>query len=307
MRAQFQSWLLRFSLLFVTMAPAVAEEVQPVIHATPAMWTIHGPRGTAYLFGSVHILPKNVEWQTPAIKNAIKRSNSFAFELPMSDDRRTQAALVFGANVLLPTSVSLPSYFDAEMRQEFRVAVEHTQLDPEDLVILRPWWAAKMFEDAMTGKSVLHADEGVDNKVYLMAKDRGVSDVRAFETPEFQMQVLKGKANTKNELSLLQAAMKRAANRPLVPFKKLMDAWAAGDTDAIASITFDSMSADEKKTMIDDRNKDWVPKIEKMLKEKRTFFITVGAAHLVGPGGVPNLLRLDGYHVTGPDLPDQKS
>jgi len=224
MRAQFQSWLLRFSLLFVTMAPAVAEEVQPVIHATPAMWTIHGPRGTAYLFGSVHILPKNVEWQTPAIKNAIKRSNSFAFELPMSDDRRTQAALVFGANVLLPTSVSLPSYFDAEMRQEFRVAVEHTQLDPEDLVILRPWWAAKMFEDAMTGKSVLHADEGVDNKVYLMAKDRGVSDVRAFETPEFQMQVLKGKANTKNELSLLQAAMKRAANRPLVPFKKLMDA-----------------------------------------------------------------------------------
>jgi uncharacterized protein YbaP (TraB family) len=307
MRTQFRSWIIRFSLLFVTTAPAFAEEVQPVIHATPAMWTIHGPRGTAYLFGSVHILPKNVEWQTPAIKNAIKRSNSFAFELPMSDDRRTQAALVFGANVLLPSSVSLPSYFDAEMRQEFRVAVEHTQLDPEDLVILRPWWAAKMFEDAMTGKSVLHADEGVDNKVYLMAKDRGVSDVRAFETPEFQIQVLKGKANTKNELSLLQAAMKRAAARPLVPFKKLMDAWAAGDTDAIASITFDSMSADEKKTIIDDRNKDWVPRIEKMLKEKRTFFITVGAAHLVGPNGVPSLLRQDGYHVTGPDLPDQKS
>ena len=307
MRTQFRSWIIRFSLLFVTTAPAFAEEVQPVIHATPAMWTIHGPRGTAYLFGSVHILPKNVEWQTPAIKNAIKRSNSFAFELPMSDDRRTQAALVFGANVLLPSSVSLPSYFDAEMRQEFRVAVEHTQLDPEDLVILRPWWAAKMFEDAMTGKSVLHADEGVDNKVYLMAKDRGVSDVRAFETPEFQIQVLKGKANTKNELSLLQAAMKRAAARPLVPFKKLMDAWAAGDTDAIASITFDSMSADEKKTIIDDRNKSWVPKIEKMLKEKRTFFITVGAAHLVGPDGVPALLRQAGYHVTGPDQPDQKS
>jgi len=307
MRTQFRSWIIRFSLLFVTTAPAFAEEVQPVIHATPAMWTIHGPRGTAYLFGSVHILPKNVEWQTPAIKNAIKRSNSFAFELPMSDDRRTQAALVFGANVLLPVSVSLPSYFDAEMRQEFRVAVEHTQLDPEDLVILRPWWAAKMFEDAMTGKAVLHADEGVDNKVYLLAKDRGVSDVRAFETPEFQIQVLKGKANTKNELSLLQAAMKRAAARPLVPFKKLMDAWAAGDTDAIASITFDSMSADEKKTIIDDRNKDWVPRIEKMLKEKRTFFITVGAAHLVGPNGVPSLLRQDGYHVTGPDLPDQKS
>ncbi len=43
-----------------------------------------------------------------------------------------------------------------------------------------------------------------------------------------------------------------------------------------------------------------MPKIEKMLNEKRTFFITVGAAHLVGPNGVPNLLREAGYKVDGP-------
>jgi uncharacterized protein YbaP (TraB family) len=306
MRTNFRTWLL--GLMVIGMTPAVAEEAaQPVVHATPALWTVHGPRGTAYLFGSVHVLPKNIEWQTPAVKQAVARSTSFVFELPMADDNRTQAALLFGANVLLPTRVSLPSYFNAEMRNQFRVAVEHTQLDPETLVILRPWWAARMFEDAMTGKSVLHSEEGVDNKIYKMAKERGVSDVRAFETPEFQMQVLKGQANTKNELALLSAAMKRAADRPLVPFKKLLDAWGSGDPNAIASITFDSMTPEEKQTVLDDRNKAWVPKIEKMLKEKRTFFITVGAAHLVGPGGVPNLLRQEGYHVDGPDQPDQKS
>jgi uncharacterized protein YbaP (TraB family) len=37
-----------------------------------------------------------------------------------------------------------------------------------------------------------------------------------------------------------------------------------------------------------------------MLKEKHTYFITVGAFHLVGPGGVPNLLRAAGYQVDGP-------
>jgi uncharacterized protein YbaP (TraB family) len=299
MRTHFRYLVL--SLLFLGTAPAFAEAPQPVIHATPAMWTVHGPRGTAYLFGSVHVLPKNVEWQTQAIKNAIKRANSFVFELPMADDSRTQAALLFGANTILPPSVSLPSYFDAEMRSEFRAAVEHTQVEPESLVVLRPWWAAKVLDDAMAGKPVLHAEEGVDNKVYLMAKDRGVHDIRAFETPEFQVKVLKGDANTKNELDLLRAAMKRAAQRPIVPFKKLLDAWASGDPSAIATINFDSMSPDEKKTMLDDRNSNWVPKIEKMLKEKRTFFITVGAAHLVGPDGVPNLLRQAGYRVEGPD------
>ena len=299
MRTHFRSWLL--GLLFLG-TPAVADEApQPVIHATPAIWTVHGPRGTAYLFGSVHVLPKNVEWQTPAIKKAVKRANTFVFELPMADDSRTHAALLLGANTLLPPSIALPSYFDAEMRSEFRAAVEHTQVDPESLVVLRPWWAAKMLDDAMAGKPVLHAEEGVDNKVYLMAKDRGVHDIRAFETPEFQVKVLKGDANTKNELDLLRAAMKRAAQRPIVPFKKLLDAWASGDPSAIATINFDSMSPDEKKTMLDDRNSNWVPKIEKMLKEKRTFFITVGAAHLVGPDGVPNLLRQAGYRVEGPD------
>jgi uncharacterized protein YbaP (TraB family) len=302
MRANFRYWLLRASLLFLTVTPAFADDAQPVTHATPAMWTVHGPRGTAYLFGSIHALPKNVQWQTPAIKNAIKRSNSFVFELPMADDGKYNAALIFGASILLPSSVSLPSYFDKEMRKEFKAAVERTQLDPEDLVIMRPWWAAREFEDAMTGKVVLHAEEGVDNKVYTLAKDRGVHDIRAFETPEFQLKVLKGDANTKNELAILKAAMKRAAERPLVPFKKLMDAWAAADTNAIASINFDSMSPEEKKVMLDDRNQAWVPKIEKMLKEKRTFFITVGAAHLIGPGGVPSLLRQDGYRVEGPDV-----
>lgn len=301
MRTHFRDWLFRLSMPFIAMTPAFADEAPPpVVHATPAIWTVHGPRGTAYLLGSVHVLPKNVEWQTPVIKEAVKRANVFVFELPMADDSRTQAALVFGANVLLPPSVSLPSYFNAEMRSQFRAAVEHTQVDPEGLVILRPWWAAKVLEDAMAGKSVLHTEEGVDNKVYEMAKARGVHDVRAFETPEFQVRILKGDANTKNELSLLSAAMKRAAERPIVPFKKLLDAWSAGDPAAIASIAFDSMSPEEKQTILDDRNRTWVPKIEKMLNEKRTFFITVGAAHLVGPNGVPNLLREAGYRVDGP-------
>jgi hypothetical protein len=204
--------------------------------------------------------------------------------------------------VLLPPSVSLPSYFDAEMRGEFRAAVEHTQIDPEGLVVVRPWYAAKELEDAMSGKLTSHTEEGVDNKIYAMAEARGIHDVRAFETPEFQLHALKGDANTKNELGLLKMAMKKAATKPMVPAKKLLDAWAAGDPSALAAIMAASQSPEERKVILDDRNKNWIPKIEKMLKEKRTFFITVGAAHLAGPNGVPNLLRQAGYKVDGPDV-----
>jgi len=83
-------------------------------------------------------------------------------------------------------------------------------------------------------------------------------------------------------------------------FQKLLTAWETGDVAGIKAIGPDRMSAAERKVMLDDRNSAWVPQIEKMLAEKRTVFITVGAAHLVGPTGVPAQLRAAGYRVDGP-------
>ncbi|HEY2008754.1 MAG TPA: TraB/GumN family protein [Rhizomicrobium sp.] len=308
---QLRYWLFRLAFLFMTVAPAFAEDSDaptPVVHATPAMWIVHGPKGTAYLLGSVHALPKNVEWQTPAIKAAVKRANSFVFEINMSSEYLEHTGLLMTANKYLPPSVSLPSYFDHEMRDDFRAAVEHTQIDPEGLVGLRPWYAAEELEDAMSGKLTVHTEEGVDNKIYAMAQARGVHDVRSLETAELALHALKRGANTKNELALLRVAMKKAATKPMLPGKKMLDAWEAGDTSTILAMEAASESPEEFKAMLEDRNRNWLPKIEKMLNEKRTFMITVGAAHLPGPNGVVNLLRQAGYKVDGPDLkPDLKA
>lgn len=46
-----------------------------------------------------------------------------------------------------------------------------------------------------------------------------------------------------------------------------------------------------------DRNKAWIPKIEKIIKEQQAF-IAVGAAHLFGENGVIDLLEKKGYKVT---------
>src|SRR6185312_11608935 len=102
---------------------AMADGEPPVVHATPAMWTVHGPKGTAYLLGSVHALPDNIEWQTPQIMDAIRKSGTFVFEVPMQLDDRERAGRLLGENMLLPISTSLPSYFDSEMRGEWNAAI----------------------------------------------------------------------------------------------------------------------------------------------------------------------------------------
>jgi uncharacterized protein YbaP (TraB family) len=304
MRAFFGYWLLRFGLLVLTMAPAYAAEDfdpadGPVVHATPAMWTVHGPRGTAYLLGSVHALPRNVDWKTPAIAHAIKSANVFVFEIPLQSDALREWTAMYGENVLLPLSVSLPSYFDAQMRGEWRAAVMHTRIKADALVQLRPWYAARAFEGAMSGENIhLYAEEGVDNKISEIAKARG-APIRGLETSQVHLHALMRDANAGNEIGQLRTAMHKAATMKMQPFAQLLAAWETGDTRAI----HDQNAHDDPvqhKALLTDRNEAWVPKIEKMLTEQRTFLITVGAAHLAGTGGVPDLLRKAGYVVEGP-------
>ena len=52
------------------------------------------------------------------------------------------------------------------------------------------------------------------------------------------------------------------------------------------------------KRLLIERNNNWVPQVEQCLKEKAGCFIVVGAAHLVGPDGLPTLLTKKGYKVT---------
>ena len=47
-----------------------------------------------------------------------------------------------------------------------------------------------------------------------------------------------------------------------------------------------------------DRNQRWLPQIEALLKEDQNCMVVVGALHLVGQGGLLELLRKQGYKVT---------
>jgi hypothetical protein len=278
--------------------PAVTPNL-PVIKATPAMWTVHGPKGLAYLFGSMHALPRDVDWMTPQVTQAMTQADSFVFEVPMDLDYRKMAGRMLAQSELLPISTSLPSMFDSQMRADFRAAVANTHVVPEVLVMMRPWRAAELLADAMSGDVPIYASEGVDNKVFALASARGVTDFRSFETVDFQLHVMMGDATPENELSVLRTTMHEASARKIAPFGNLLLAWENGDVKAIAAADADQ-GAQKQKAILDDRNVAWVPKIEKMLKERRTFFITVGAGHLAGPNGVPNLLRAAGYKVDGP-------
>jgi uncharacterized protein YbaP (TraB family) len=79
----------------------------------------------------------------------------------------------------------------------------------------------------------------------------------------------------------------------------LLEIYKSEDINAIYTVSQESeneITSKFEEILLSNRNKNWIPIIEKVAKEKATFF-GVGAGHLGGEMGVIQLLRKKGYKV----------
>ena len=83
------------------------------------------------------------------------------------------------------------------------------------------------------------------------------------------------------------------------PGGDIFRAWRRGDTDALSRMVRDEFRdfPSLARRLIDQRNQNWVPKIEEYLRSGRTYFVVVGAGHMGGPNGLLSLLRARGYAI----------
>jgi uncharacterized protein len=77
-------------------------------------------------------------------------------------------------------------------------------------------------------------------------------------------------------------------------------AWQTGDAAGIDKFLNEATSEAPAimQRMVTDRNRNWLPKIEGLLRGGKNAMVIVGAAHLVGKEGVVELLRQQGLKVT---------
>ncbi|MBV9992961.1 MAG: TraB/GumN family protein [Alphaproteobacteria bacterium] len=298
------------ALVIVLALPAFADDattgggvVYAKMPAHPAMWTAHGRKGTAYLFGSIHVLPANVDWHTKEIDAAMARSDVMVFELAFGDKLQGEVQSYIQTRGKLPEGQHLRDMLSPEAKGEFDAELENLSIAPAAVDHLRPWLASLMFDIAEMKKKNYSSAAGVE--MSLKDGDGGAAQkpVIGLETIEQQMALIVP-SDPKVELESFEASLKssktEAQGDDVGP---MLDAWMHAKTDRLDALmgkAFKNYPA-ARKALLDDRNQAWAEKLASMLdNDDKTYFVTVGAAHLVGPGGVPNLLRRRGYRVKGP-------
>ena len=125
------------------------------------------------------------------------------------------------------------------------------------------------------------------------------------ESAEFQMNMIAG-MGIGDEDRFIQSNLEQMKDFKVI-FLGLLKAWRAGDMKQLNKLAIKPMQDDPKtiKTLLTDRNRNWIPHIERMFsgnsksgtKSSDKEFVLVGVAHLVGEKSVLALLKAKGYRV----------
>lgn len=268
-------------------------------HAQPAMWTIKNGTATVILFGSIHVLPPGLDWAPPALSEALAKADEVWFELPMDAATQSRVGELARARGLWPAGKHLSDDLDRKQNKRLTRDAAVVGVSVQALQTMRPWLADVLLSLALDGESGAAGANGVET--WAQASARVGAARHAFETPDDQIDVLAGAADT-DQRAALQSTLDDIEDHNDL-YRRLVNAWMAGD---LASLQRDVLGPLQVKTpalyarLIGDRNQRWVAILKERLRHPGLIVVIVGTGHLIGPQGVPAALRAQGFAVEGP-------
>lgn len=263
------------------------------------MWTVSDADSKVTVFGSIHVLPPDSDWRTPAFDAAFTAAPEVYFETDIGP--LGVAALTFKmitAEVLAARDPWMDQ-LTTDQKQKLEAAIVPLGLDLDAARRMPPWALEVQIGLGPTAASQAGANRsdmahGVDSTLqWELPKDRKAY----FETPGQQFDLIAGEPITVQIEHLFQT-IESSGTAGTQTLSGLTAAWDSGNIDALTFKADQPGDQQALQRLLYDRNRNWVPQIERLLQENREDLIVVGAAHLAGPGSVLDLLAQAGYTIT---------
>lgn len=266
---------------------ATAEAVLPAGPEGPALWKVSDEDTTIYLFGTIHVLPKELQWYDAEIDAALTSADTVVTELamdPASEAAQQQVGMQLG---LFSDGTTLRSVLDEEQKARYEAAVTGLGAPAEAFDPFEPWLAAVTLTFIPMMQQGYDPASGVDKVIISKAGDR---TQEALETIEFQLGIFDGLPMEKQVEFLMEAVDSMPETASFLD--SMVSEWAEGDADGLAAIMNENMTdtalAD---ALLYQRNANWADWIEERLESTPgTVFIAVGAGHLAGDKSVQDYL-----------------
>lgn len=262
----------------------------PMAAKGPALWKVADEDTTIYLFGTVHVLPKEIEWYDATIDQALTGSDIIVTEIPMDKASEAQLQALTMTKGMLPAGTTLRSLLDPEQTVAYEAALAKLGAPPEAFDAFKPWLAGLTLSLLPLMQQGYTPDSGVEKVLLGKAGDKPQG---ALETAEFQLGIFDGMEQAAQVTFLMEAAQGMDEVAPML--NRMVAEWAEGDADALAAIMNEGMTDPVvAEALLYSRNANWAEWIDTRLDTPGTVFIAVGAGHLAGAKSVQDYLAEKG-------------
>ncbi|MEY4671040.1 MAG: hypothetical protein RLZZ415_919 [Pseudomonadota bacterium] len=271
-----------------TPQPVVAEPVP--FDARPAMWKVSDADTSIYLFGTIHLLPRGLNWFHGALAEAFGSADELVTEIPDVDQAESQSVLL--KRGILPAGQSLRDQMSASERAKFEQTLAGFGLPAAAFDRFKPWYAAVVLATLPLQRKGYALANGVETEL----ANRNLAQGRArigLETLDYQLALFDGfpaKVQRRYLFEVIDALPDIDKD-----VGEMVAAWRDGDAAKLAEL----MNAEEDdpvmiEALLTNRNKAWARWIKARLDRPGTAFIAVGAGHLGGAGSVQDELKAMG-------------
>jgi uncharacterized protein YbaP (TraB family) len=260
------------------------------------LWKVESGGRVLYLAGSVHALSSDMYPLSPAFDRAFDASGTLVEEIDLSEADSMAAMPMLMAKGVYRDGRT----FDQVVSKETAALVaERLKAVPgiQELIRpMKPWVVTLMLTALQMQTSGLDATLGLDKHYFDKAKSAG-KPVVGLETTEYQIDRFDQMPDALQE-QMLRATL-NDVNTGDAELKAILAAWKRGDAAGIEQQLLGGFGSlpGAYRSLIVERNQNWLPQIDACLARTSPCFVIVGAAHLVGPDGLLKMLEKKGYRL----------
>jgi len=250
----------------------------------------NGLTEASYLYGTIHILPKDKFELSNSLKRAFDASTTIAMEVDLDMSGAEKIALA--QKVMLP---------DGKTLKDFMAAQDYLQLKAYCIDSLQ--WSESKFERSSKLKPMFFSSVLIQENMSNMASyemefnkmaKKKKKETIGLETIEFQLGLF-DQLPMQTQVDMLKQDYKS----DMKSYDTLLACYLREDLETLGKLMAEETSAypEFNELLLVQRNKSWIAPMRAQMQKESTFF-GVGAAHLSGPDGVVALLRAQGFTVT---------
>ncbi len=197
---------------------------------------------------------------------------------------------------VLDDGTTLEDLMGPKMYAQAKASASETGIPIELLDKSEPWLAAMTVQEITMMRIGFKPEFGVE--MYLMAKASvDGKPITGLETVEQQLGFLDGLSIETQSRWFLQSLVE--GHRMEMLIDDMVAAWRSGDLQFLERELLHEMLdyPELHQAILTDRNKSWIAPIMELLDDKDDYLVIVGAAHLIGEDGVPDLLSQQGVRI----------